>query len=153
MKLATLTRVFRFSAAHRLHSPFLDEEANRALYRDCNNPGGHGHNYVLEVTLKGPVEPRYGMLVDLPLFERIVHERVVTLLDHQFIGVREFGPEPDPDAFISTSEVVTARIWSWLEGAFPQGVTLERIRLEETHNNFFEYQGEDAPAPQPGGRA
>jgi 6-pyruvoyltetrahydropterin/6-carboxytetrahydropterin synthase len=150
MKRAALTRVFRFSAAHRLHSPFLDAEANRDLYRDCNNPGGHGHNYVLEVTLKGAVAPRSGMLVDLPLFERIVHERVLLRLDHQFIGVHEFGPEPRPDAFISTSEVVTAMIWSWLEGAFPEGVKLSRIRLQETHNNFFEYQGEDALAPQQG---
>lgn len=146
MKLATLTRVFHFSAAHRLHSPFLDEDENRALYRDCNNYGGHGHNYVLEVTIKGPVDPRTGMIFDLVQFDRVVHERVIQHVDHQFIGLRDFPDEIDADAFISTSEVITYQIWTWLMDAFPEGVVLRRIRLEETGSNHFEYQGEDHPA-------
>jgi len=147
VKVATLTRVYHFSAAHRLHSPYLDAAENRALYRDCNNYGGHGHNYVLEVTIKGPVDPRTGMIFDLVQFDRVVHERVIQHVDHQFIGSREFpAGVTEEEAFISTSEVITYQIWSWLLGAFPAGVQLKRIRLEETGSNHFEYRGEDHPA-------
>ncbi len=148
MKRATLTRVYHFSAAHRLHSPFLDEAENRALYRDCNNFGGHGHNYVLEVSIQGPVDPRTGMIFDLVRFDAVVQDRVIRHLDHQFIGSREFPSEVGADAFISTSEVVTYQIWTWLMDAFPDGVRLKRIRLEETGSNHFEYRGEDHPVRQ-----
>lgn len=145
MKVAKLTRVYHFSAAHRLHSPYLGDEENRALYRDCNNHAGHGHNYVLAVTLKGPVEPRTGMLIDLVAFDRLVHDRVIRHLDHQFIGAREFPDDVGEGAFISTSEALTHAIWTWLEGAFARGVLLYRVRLEETGSNHFEYHGEDHP--------
>lgn len=145
MNVAKLTRVYHFSAAHRLHSPYLGDEENRALYRDCNNHAGHGHNYVLSVTLKGSVAPGTGMLFDLVEFDRIVHDRVIRHLDHQFIGAREFPKDVGEGAFISTSEALTHAIWTWLEGAFPQGVYLFRVRLEETGSNHFEYHGEDPP--------
>lgn len=151
MTRATLTRVFHFSAAHRLHSPYLDDAENRALYRDCNNYGGHGHNYVLEVSVSGPVDARTGMVFDLMRFDALVQDRVVRHLDHQFIGQRDFS-ESEEDAFISTSEVITYQIWTWLMDAFPDGVRLKRIRLEETGSNHFEYRGEDHPA-RPGGSA
>jgi 6-pyruvoyltetrahydropterin/6-carboxytetrahydropterin synthase len=143
--IATISRVYHFSAAHRLHSPYLNEAENTALYRDCNNLGGHGHNYVLQVTVKGPVDPKTGMILDLGDLDRAVHERVLKRLDHQFIGQREFTKPVGPDAFISTSEAVAYQIWSWLDSAFPAGIRLVRLKLDETGSNHFEYAGEDHP--------
>lgn len=164
MALVRMGRVYHFSAAHRLHSPYLSEAENTALYRDCNNPGGHGHNYVLEVMVEGQMDPRLGMVMDLGELDRLVQERVLDRLDHQFIGSltpeiplgRALPPiegisgqltwESTPDqAFISTSESVTYVVWSWLEGALPAHVRLHHIHLEETRSNFFDYQGEDHP--------
>ena len=144
MKTVRLGRVYRFSSAHRLHSPFLDMEANRTLYRDCNNPGGHGHNYLLEVTVAGPVVPRWGMCIDLPELDRTVKAVILDRLDHHFIGWHDF-PDPLPeDAFISTSEVVTRLIWDWLAPHISSPARLVSVRLEETVSNHFEYAGEDA---------
>lgn len=147
MARVRLGRVYHFSAAHRLHSPYLSEAENTALYRDCNNPGGHGHNYVLEVMVEGEMDPRLGMIMDLGELDRLVQERVLDRLDHQFIGALnpELPLEGTDGAFISTSESVTYVIWSWLEGALPANVTLFHVHLEETRSNFFDYQGEDHP--------
>lgn len=144
MATLRLGRVYHFSAAHRLHSPYLSDEENLALYRDCNNPGGHGHNYVLELMVEGPMHPKLGMVMDLGELDRIVQERVLGRLDHQFIEAIRPG-NPDDPAFISTSESVTFAIWSWLDGAFPEPVRLHSLHLEETRSNFFDYQGEDHP--------
>jgi len=144
MARVRMGRVYHFSAAHRLHSPYLSEAENTALYRDCNNPGGHGHNYVLEVMVEGEMDPRLGMVMDLVELDRLVQERVLDRLDHQFIGQRHWEETPE-DAFISTSESVTYVIWSWLEGGLPAHVTLHHVHLEETRSNFFDYQGEDHP--------
>lgn len=151
-----LGRVYHFSAAHRLHSPYLSEAENTALYRDCNNPGGHGHNYVLEVLVEGEMDPKLGMVMDLGELDRLVQARVLDRLDHQFIGAlapRSLeGVEPasplaeiEDAGFVSTSEAVTYVIWSWLSGALPPHVRLHHVHLEETRSNFFDYQGEDHP--------
>ena len=139
-----LGRVYYFSAAHRLHSPYLSDAENAALYRDCNHAAGHGHNYVLEVQVEGEMEPRLGMVMDLGELDRIVAERVLERLDHRFIdeGLPAEGPG---ERFISTSESVTYVIWGWLEGALPAHVRLAHVHLEETRSNFFDYQGEDHP--------
>ncbi len=144
MARVRLGRVYHFSAAHRLHSPYLSAEENTALYRDCNNPGGHGHNYVLEVLVEGEMDPKLGMIMDLGELDRLVQERVLDRLDHQFIGRMDWSETP-AEAFISTSESVTYVIWSWLEGALPAHVRLHHVHLEETRSNFFDYQGEDHP--------
>ena len=144
MKTVKVGRTYHFSSAHRLHSPFLDADENRALYRDCNNPGGHGHNYVLEVVIQGPVAPRWSMAVDLVALDAAVKRVVLDRLDHRFIGWHEF-PDPLPDdAFISTSEVVTRLIWDWLVPHVPAPARLHAVRLEETVSNHFEYAGEDS---------
>lgn len=140
MARVRLGRVYHFSAAHRLHSPHLSDAENLSLYRDCNNPGGHGHNYVLEVLVEGEMDPKLGMIMDLGELDRIVQERVLDRLDHRFIGASILG-----ETEISTSEAVTHAIWSWLEGALPPHVRLHHVHLEETRSNFFDYQGEDHP--------
>ncbi|MEB3187109.1 MAG: 6-carboxytetrahydropterin synthase [bacterium] len=137
-------RIYHFSAAHRLHSPFLDPEENRALYRDCNNPGGHGHNYVLEVIVEGPVASRTGMAVDLVALDEAVKRTVLDRLDHRFIGWHDFPDPLPPEAFISTSEEITRLVWTWLAPVVPAPARLHAIRLEETRSNHFEYAGEDA---------
>lgn len=164
MARVRLGRVYHFSAAHRLHSPYLSESENAALYRDCNNPGGHGHNYVLEVMVEGEMDPRLGMIMDLPELDRLVQTHVLDRLDHQFIGFQDpklphpaatpprggiSGHREDDgsvdEAFISTSEAVTYLIWSWLAPVLPPEVRLYRVHLEETRSNFFDYHGEDHP--------
>ena len=164
MARVRMGRVYHFSAAHRLHSPYLSEAENKALYRDCNNPGGHGHNYVLEVMVEGEMDPRLGMIMDLPELDRLVQTHVIDRLDHQFIGsldpkLPEGGALP-PEAgiaghheedgsldaaFISTSEAVTYIVWTWLAAVLPAHVRLHHVHLEETRSNFFDYQGENHP--------
>ncbi len=139
MARVRLGRVYHFSAAHRLHSPHLSDAENVALYRDCNNPGGHGHNYILELLVKGEMDPALGMVMDVGELDRIVKERVLDRLDHQFIA------HLAPEAPISTSESVTYVIWSWLTDTLPAGVLLHRVHLEETRSNFVDYHGEDHP--------
>src|SRR5690606_3831715 len=80
-----LTQQFEFSAAHRLHAPQLSDEQNRAVFGKCNNPHGHGHNYVVEVTVAGEPDARTGALLALPAFEQIVSERVIEPLDHKHL--------------------------------------------------------------------
>ena len=71
-----LTKVYEFSASHRLHSPALTDEENKAVFGKCNNPYGHGHNYVLEVTIKGEVNPKTGMVADIDLLDRVIEKQV-----------------------------------------------------------------------------
>jgi 6-pyruvoyltetrahydropterin/6-carboxytetrahydropterin synthase len=144
MARVRMGRVYHFSAAHRLHSPYLSDAENTVLYRDCNNPGGHGHNYVLEVMVEGEMDAKLGMVMDLGELDRLVQEHVLDRLDHQFIGSMTWDETPD-QAFISTSESVTYVVWSWLESALPAHVRLHHVHLEETRSNFFDYQGEDHP--------
>jgi 6-pyruvoyltetrahydropterin/6-carboxytetrahydropterin synthase len=131
-----LTRRYQFSAAHRLHSTMLSEEENRKIFGKCNNPNGHGHNYIVEVTVLGPVNPETGMVTDLGQMDRAVDEQVIRRFDHQHLNYDK--------AFVSTvttGENLVKLIWQLLEGAIP-GVRLDRICLVETRDNYFEYRGE-----------
>src|SRR5580765_5318263 len=83
MPNVTITRRMTFNAAHRVHNPALSEEENRALFGKCNNPNWHGHNYVLDVSVSGPVDPKTGYVMDLAHLKRIVEERVVEHVDHR----------------------------------------------------------------------
>lgn len=140
MARVRLGRVYHFAAAHRLHSPFLSDEENLELYRDCNFAAGHGHNYVLTVVVEGEVAPRTGMIGDLGALDRVVQAQVLDRYDHRFIGQREYAP--GVPAFISTGEEIARQIWAWLVGALPPGLSLSRVKLEETPRNHFEYRGE-----------
>ncbi len=128
----TLTRSYEFAASHRLHNPTLSEPENLELYGKCNNRAGHGHNYVLEVTVAGEPDARSGMLVDLEALDRVVEERIVDRYDHRNLS----EDLPEFAGRIATSEVVVQRIWDDLAEHLP--AMLARIRLQETARNVFE---------------
>jgi len=137
-----VTRRYKFSASHRLHAPGLSAGQNRAIYGKCNNPFGHGHDYVLEVSAAGPVDNETGLVVRVEDLDRLVQEQVLHSLDHKYLNheVAEFIPG------IPTTENLAAWIerrlrLSWKE-AFPAGRPgLERVLVEETKRNVFEVQG------------
>lgn len=135
MKFA-LTRRYWFAASHRLHSPLLSEEENWRTYGKCNNPYGHGHNYVLEVTVSGPVDASTGMIVNLADLDPFVERHVLEAFDHTYLN-------EDVPAFrerVPTTENVCLEIYNRLK-AFPNA-RLERVRVEETSLNSFEYYPE-----------
>jgi 6-pyruvoyltetrahydropterin/6-carboxytetrahydropterin synthase len=131
-----LTRRYRFCASHRLHSPQLGEEENKSVYGKCNNPYGHGHNYMVEVAVSGPVDPATGMIANLCDLDAFVEREVIEPFDHKYLNVEidEFC-----DA-VPTSENICIEIFRRLQN-FPSA-KLERIRVEETSLNSFEYTGE-----------
>lgn len=133
-----LTRRYRFSASHRLDLPGLSPEKNRSLYGKCNNPHGHGHNYSLDVSLRGPLDAA-GRVADIRDLDRLVRDTVLAALDHKNLNadVRAFR------SVVPTTENIAVYIKALLEDswntAFPSpGPALDRIRIEETDNNFFE---------------
>jgi len=131
-----LTRRYSFAASHRLHSPQLGEEENWRTYGKCNNPYGHGHNYVVEVTVSGAVKASTGMVADLGELDRYVEREVLETFDHKYLNeeVAAFRER------VPTAENLCIEIYNRLR-AFP-GARLERVRLEETSLNSFEYAGE-----------
>lgn len=132
-----LGRRYRFSASHRLHSSKLSEEENRRIYGKCNNPHGHGHNYVVEVCVSGTVDPATGMIANLADLDSFVEREVIEPLDHKSLN-------EDVAAFrenVPTTENVCKEIFARLK-YFPKA-KLERVRVEETGNNTFEYAGEE----------
>ena len=130
-----LTRRYLFSASHRLHCDGLSESENQATYGKCNNPHGHGHNYALEVTVSGPVEARTGMVCDLSNLDRSVQMEVLERFDHENLNARqEFA------ATVPTTENLSAVIFNILKQSFT-AAHLEKVRLEETMMNSFEYAG------------
>ena len=128
----TLTRTYEFAAAHRLDAPALSPERNRDLFGKCNNPAGHGHNYVLDVTVGGEPDLETGMICDLGALDAAVEERVVGRYDHK--NLNEDLPEFAGRS--TSSENVAGEIFARLDGALP--ARLERVRLYETARNAFE---------------
>ncbi len=133
-----VTRRYGFSASHRLHTASLSEEENRLLYGKCNNPFGHGHNYVLEVSVQGPVDARSGRAVDPAELDRLVQERVIAGLDHKNLNeeIEEF------QSIVPTTENLGLLIHSRLQRAWPsvfpgQWPHLEKVRIAETERNIF----------------
>jgi 6-pyruvoyltetrahydropterin/6-carboxytetrahydropterin synthase len=130
-------RRYRFAASHRLHTEQLSDEENRRVFGKCNNPYGHGHNYVVEVTVSGKVDPATGMIVNLTDLDGFVQSVVVEPFDHKSLN-------EDVDAFraaVPTTENLCKEIYQRLKH-FPLA-KLERVRIEETSNNAFEYAGEE----------
>ncbi len=130
MKL-TITRKTRFTAGHRLFNPQLSEEDNLRIFGPCSNPHGHGHNYVLEVTVTGELDPETGMIMNLKDLKKIVNEHIVSKCDHHNFNV-------DVDftrGIIPTAENLARRIFEVLDEKLPNG-TLERVKLFETENNI-----------------
>jgi len=137
-----LTRRYRFSAAHRLHTPALSDEENAQLYGKCNNPHGHGHNYVLDVTVAGKVDPETGMVCDLGFLDSLVQREVLERFDETHLNLdSEFFRD-----LVATSEnicvVIHGLLSPRLEAVGPGSeVHLERVRVEETTSNSIEYFG------------
>ncbi len=146
MPRARLTRTIRFAAAHRYHRPEWSDDENRRVFGLCANPHGHGHNYVLEVTVEGAVDQRTGYSVDLSALDSLLEERVRRPLDHQHLNhaIPEFGP----GAAIPTSESILLYLWPRIvEGlaAAPGTATarLVRLRLHEDDRLYVDYSGDD----------
>jgi len=136
LKIA-MGRRYRFAASHRLHSDVLSEEENSRVYGKCNNPYGHGHNYVVEVSVSGTVDPATGMIVNLTDLDGFVEREVIEVFDHKSLN-------EDVELFreqVPTTENVCMEIYQRLK-QFPLA-KLERVRVEETSNNSFEYAGEE----------
>ena len=132
-----LGRRYHFAASHRLHNPDLSEEENNRLYGKCNNPFGHGHNYILEVLVSGKVDPATGMIANLADLDGFVEREVLEPFDHKSLN-------EDVDAFrgtVPTTENLCIEIFRRLK-PFPKA-KLERIRVQETSNNSFEYAGDN----------
>ena len=134
-----VTRRYQFAASHRLHSPLLSEEENRRVYGKCNQPFGHGHNYVLEISARGPAEPVSGRAVDPAALDRLVDRQVLTPFEHRNLNA-------EVDSFqrtVPTSENLAVEIcrrlkrnWSTVfAGEWPK---LDKVRIEETPRNIFE---------------
>ncbi|WP_263418650.1 6-carboxytetrahydropterin synthase [Terriglobus albidus] len=132
---AYLGRRYRFSASHRLHVDGFSDERNREVFGKCNNPFGHGHNYWLEVVLSGTVDPTTGMLCNLVEIDEFAHQRLIAKFDHQNLNTL-----PEFDALVPSTENLAIVIWEILKGF--TAAKVEKIRIEETPNNSFEYSGE-----------
>ncbi len=136
MTKVTVTRRLHFSAAHRLHIPDLSDADNQRLFGLCDNPNYHGHNYEIEVSVSGDVDPQTGYVADLGTIKEIVESEVITLLDHKNLNLdveQLRGVNP-------TAENIVVVIWKLLEGKLPSDLT--KIVLWETPRNYVEYTGD-----------
>jgi 6-pyruvoyltetrahydropterin/6-carboxytetrahydropterin synthase len=132
-----LTRKAEFSASHYYHNPEFTAEENRRIFGKCNNPNGHGHNYMLEVTVKGKVDEHSGFVVDLKQLKAIMNREVIDVLDHRFLNkeVAEFQES------IPTTENLAISIWNRLRSKL-NVAQLHRVRVYETPDLFVDYYGE-----------
>ncbi len=136
-----ITRQVHFNAAHRLHNPAKSLAWNRRQYGLCTNPHWHGHNYVLEVTVRGRPDPETGYIVDLGELKRILHRAVIEKCDH-----RNLNTEVDfLRGTIPSSENLVMAFWREIAPHLPAAATLHRVRLYETPRNFADFLGPDAP--------
>jgi 6-pyruvoyltetrahydropterin/6-carboxytetrahydropterin synthase len=132
-----LGRRYKFAASHRLHSERLSAEENSRVFGKCNNPHGHGHNYVVEISVSGAIDPATGMIANLADLDAFVEREVIEPFDHKSFN-------DDVPAFheaVPTTENLCIEIFERLKH-FPKA-KLERVRVEETGNNSFEYAGEE----------
>jgi len=136
---AHLSRRYLFSASHRLHSAEMSPEENRATYGKCNNPHGHGHNYTLEVTVSGQVDPKTGMVCNLVDLDGFVANEI---LDRYHLG--NLNTMQEFEVTVPTTENLCIHIFEILQRGF-RNAHLERVRLEETMMNSFEYTGANQP--------
>ena len=132
-----VTRRLHFSAAHRLFRSEWSDAHNADVFGDCSSPNWHGHNYQLEVTVRGPVNPETGYVIDLKELRGLVQARVVDDVDHRNLNLDVAWMK---DVLPSTENLAVA-IWNRLTDGLPAGVRLERVRVEETPRNYVEYTG------------
>ena len=130
-----LTRRYRFSASHRLDTPALSVVDNRRLYGKCNNPYGHGHDYVLDVTVEGSPDAS-GQLVDREALDTLVGRRVLSRLDHKNLNM----DVPELASAVPTTENLASAIRQFLATDWPLAARLQRVRISETDRNMFELE-------------
>ncbi len=136
MPVVYITRRTTFSASHRLHSNELSAEENRQIYGKCNHPNGHGHNYVLEITVRGEVDARTGMVMNLVDLKKAMEEEILDLVDHKHLNL----DVPFFQKIVPTAENMAVVFWQLLEPALPPGMLYE-VKLHETENNVAIYRG------------
>lgn len=130
-----LTRRYHFAASHRLHLADASDAENQAIYGKCNNPYGHGHNYTVEVTVSGPVDPATGMVCNLADLDGFSQREIAERFDHKNLSMaQEFAGQ------VPTTENLCVTIFDIYRGGF-KPAHLERVRIEETAKNSFEYTG------------
>ena len=133
-----ITARLTFSAAHRLNNPKCDADWNRRVYGKCDNPRGHGHNYVIHVSVMGKIDPETGMVIDLKVLKDVVRRRIIDRVDHTNLN-------EDVDflqGVVPTAENLARAFWQQLAPAITEG-TLHEILLQETEKNSVVYRGED----------
>lgn len=135
METAYFGRRYMLSASHRLHAETLSDEANQATYGKCNNPHGHGHNYVIEVLVRGPVDSETGMVINMAALDEMVQTSVLERFDHT-----NLNHDPLFVNQVPTTENLCKAVFGVLENALPAG-RLDYVRVEETENNFFQFSG------------
>jgi len=133
--LTHLTRRYKFSAMHRLHTDRLSEEDNWKVFGKCNNPNGHGHNYVVLVTVAGAINEQTGLVAGVEALDRIVQDTVVARFDH-----RDLNQDPAFADKTTTGENLAILVWDLLVNRI-QGARLAKVGVIETRDNYFEYAG------------
>lgn len=134
---ATVFRREHFNAAHRLHNPEWDEETNRRIFGKCNNPNYHGHNYLLEVAVRGPIDPETGYVIDMKILRDIIREEVTERYDHKNLNL----DTADFKTLNPTAENIAAVIWKRIERRINNEYELT-VKLYETERNFVEFTGD-----------
>jgi 6-pyruvoyltetrahydropterin/6-carboxytetrahydropterin synthase len=141
MSFADLTRKVKFAAAHRYYRPEWSEEENRRVFGACANPHGHGHNYMMEVTVRAPIDPQTGFSANLVQLDDVLESQIVRVFDHQHINhaVPEFGE----GKLIPTTENIARYAWDRVRNAVGSDMQLVRIRLHEDDTFYVDYTGND----------
>ena len=139
MPIVRATRRVHFCAAHRLFRPDWPDERNALQFGACANPHWHGHNYELDVTVEGPVDPETGYVMDLKLLRDALEARVVRDVDHRNLNLEV----PWLEGVNPTTENLVVAMWNRMAGSLPEGVRLARLVLHETPRNSVEYTGEE----------
>jgi 6-pyruvoyltetrahydropterin/6-carboxytetrahydropterin synthase len=137
MPVITVTRRLRFNAAHRVHNSALSDAENIALFGKCNNPNWHGHNYLLEVSVTGPIDPTTGYVIDLAKLRDLVERELVSHIDHKNLNL----DVPFMSGTNPTTENLIVACWHVLSPHVAPG-KLTRLKLWETENNYVEYDGQ-----------
>jgi len=138
LPVAHLSRRYHFAASHRLHVDALTPDRNRDIYGKCNNPFGHGHNYTVQITLSGAVDAVTGMVTNLGDLDSFAQREMLDLFDHANLNTLECFRD-----LVPTTENLCVDLWR-IFAQYPHA-TLERVRVEETGNNAFDYFGDGAP--------
>lgn len=138
-----ITHVQEFAASHRLHNPAWTAEENRRVYGICNNPNGHGHNWVVEVTVRGELHEASGMVMDLNRLRLLVMEKLIARVDHLHLN----HDVPFLAGVVPTAENIARAFWRELEPEIEghEGCRLHRIRVRESRNNYVDYTGPARP--------